>query len=82
MDLLARSLSAIERGCGLVIVSWILGGIGCVLLILRLYTRAAILRRTGLDDWSMLIAVVSLKRYCNRNYSLTSSNNYLDISYR
>ncbi|KAI0895205.1 hypothetical protein F4806DRAFT_503186 [Annulohypoxylon nitens] len=58
MDLLARSLPAIERGCGLVIVSWILGGIGCVLLILRLYTRAAILRRTGLDDWSMLIAVI------------------------
>ncbi|KAI1138504.1 integral membrane protein [Hypoxylon sp. FL0543] len=49
---------AVDRGFGLVVAAWIMGLAGCCLLVMRMYTRIAILKRTGWDDWTMVVAVV------------------------
>ncbi|KAH7309199.1 integral membrane protein [Stachybotrys elegans] len=47
-----------NRGPGLVAAAWAMGFAGCCLLALRMYSRVKIIKRTGLDDWTMVIAVI------------------------
>ncbi|KAI0886761.1 uncharacterized protein GGS22DRAFT_117261 [Annulohypoxylon maeteangense] len=59
MDPSMESLpEAVDHGPGLIVAAWVMGAVGCCLLIMRLYTRIAIVRKTGWDDWTMVIAVV------------------------
>ncbi|KAJ2990118.1 hypothetical protein NUW58_g3112 [Xylaria curta] len=48
----------VNRGMGLVTTAWILGAFGTSLLAMRMYTRAAIIKKIGSDDWTMLVAVI------------------------
>ncbi|KAJ8132202.1 hypothetical protein O1611_g1425 [Lasiodiplodia mahajangana] len=48
----------VNRGPGLVAAAWALGVIGSSLLVMRLYTRAFIIKKIGWDDWTMVITVV------------------------
>lgn len=48
-----------NHGPGVVVAAWVMGLVGCSLLALRMYTRIAIIKHVGWDDWTMIIAVVS-----------------------
>lgn len=52
----------VNRGPGLVVAAWIMGFAGCSLLTMRMYARIAIIKKVGWDDWTMIIAVVSIPR--------------------
>jgi hypothetical protein len=49
----------VNKGPGLIAVTWIEASIGLLLLAARLYTRARIVRNVGWDDWIMIFATVS-----------------------
>jgi hypothetical protein len=46
----------VDKGPGLLTVTWIETSIGLLLLGARLYTRAKIVRNVGWDDWTMVFA--------------------------
>ncbi|KAI0114298.1 integral membrane protein [Nemania sp. FL0031] len=48
----------VNKGPGLVAAAWVLGVIGSSLLVMRMYTRAFIIKKICWDDWTMVIAVV------------------------
>lgn len=50
----------VNQGPGLIAAAWIMGSAGCSLLALRMYARIAIVKNVGWDDWTMIIAVVSI----------------------
>ncbi|KAI1170330.1 integral membrane protein [Nemania sp. FL0916] len=47
----------VDVGAGLVVVAWVLGAIGVLLLAMRMYARAFIIKKFGWDDWTMVLAV-------------------------
>lgn len=54
----------VNHGAGLVTVAWVEAGLGLVFLLARIYTRVKIVKKMGLDDWTMIFATVS-DRGCN-----------------
>jgi hypothetical protein len=48
----------VDKGPGLLAVTWIEASIGLLLLGARLYTRTKIVRNVGLDDWTMVFATI------------------------
>jgi hypothetical protein len=51
----------VNRGPGILAVSWIEASLGIIILSLRMYTRAKITRKIGWDDWTMVFATVSFE---------------------
>ncbi|CAJ2500227.1 Uu.00g030800.m01.CDS01 [Anthostomella pinea] len=47
-----------DKGVGLVVTAWALGAAGTILLSMRMYTRAFIVRKIGRDDWTMVLSVI------------------------
>lgn len=47
-----------NKGVGILVACWIEAAIGIILLGARFYTRSRIICKIGLDDWTMLFAVV------------------------
>lgn len=52
--------SNVDRGPGILIISWIEAVLGISMTILRFYTRSRIIRIVGWDDWTMAFATVSI----------------------
>lgn len=50
----------INHGPAINAVNWTEAGLGVSLLLIRLYTRAFIVRKIGWDDWCIVLAVVRL----------------------
>ncbi|KAF2234782.1 hypothetical protein EV356DRAFT_532582 [Viridothelium virens] len=48
----------LNKGPGILAVSWIEAGVGLVVLSARIYTRSRIVRNMGWDDWTMVFATI------------------------
>ncbi|CAN8103136.1 unnamed protein product [Discula destructiva] len=48
----------VNEGAGLVAVAWVEAALGLTMLGARIYTRVAIVRKMGWDDWTMIFATV------------------------
>lgn len=51
----------VNHGTGLVAVAWVEASLGLVVLLARMYTRVKIVKKMGLDDWTMILATVSVR---------------------
>lgn len=50
----------VNHGPSINAVNWTEAGLGVLILLIRLYTRAFIVRKIGWDDWCIVLAVVRL----------------------
>lgn len=52
-----------NHGAGLLTVVWVESALGLIFLVARIYTRIKIVKKIGLDDWTMIFATVSVKDF-------------------
>ena len=78
---LSPSMIAENKGSMLLTVNWVECGLAVLIVAIRMYTRAHLIHNVGLDDWAMVLALVSKTALsvCLSRICIDNRGSFLDL---